>query len=145
MQLQLPSKKKCNKLGIKLVMYSSCAESIELFIVLSWHLNISQHLPGLDGQHEETHHHQCALCRYANAMVGDGKICNVIACRYMIYHLEAHQRNHEVATSNKSSLTFSYPGYPSTQHSRIPTSKRYKCEVCLKITFSFLQDLPPLP
>ena len=58
MQLQLPSKKKCNELGIKLVMYSSCAEGIEcsVFIVL----NISQHLPGLDGQHGGTRHHQCA-------------------------------------------------------------------------------------
>ena len=143
MQLQLPSKKKCNELGLKLVMYSSGAEGIECS--LSYHLNISQHLPGLDGQHGGTRHPSSSVCRYADVMVGEGKICNVIACRYMIYHLEAHQRNHEVATSNKSSLTFSYPGYPSTQHSRIPTSKRYKCEVCLKITFSFLQDLLPLP
>ena len=38
MQLQLPSKKKCNELGIKLVMYSSCAEGIEcsVFIVLTF-------------------------------------------------------------------------------------------------------------
>ena len=28
------------------------------------------------------------------------------------------------------------------QHSRIPTSKRNKCELCFKIAYSFLQDLP---
>ena len=134
MQLQLPSKKKCNELGIKLVMYSSCAEGIEcsVFIVLTF-----EHFPAPSWTRWSTWRDtSSSVCRYADVMVGYGKICNVIACRYMIHHLEAHQRNQEVATR---------PGYPATQHSRIPTGKRDKCEVCLKITFSFLQDLPPLP
>ena len=96
LQLQLPSKKKCNELGIKLVMYSSCAEGIEcsVFIVLTF-----EHFPAPSWTRWSTWRDtSSSVCRYADAMVGEGKICNVIACRYMIYHSEAHQRNQEVAT-----------------------------------------------
>ena len=50
--------------------------------VFSRHVDVPQHLPDLDGQHGETHHHQCPVSRYADAGItislDNGKICYVM-------------------------------------------------------------------